>query len=135
MYRLVGVVEYGDRLHVVAATFSATRYPVPPALAKQYMSRLEALVSRIVSREYGYVDIDAYTYVVVARRFTRSVRGGISTDTGYSVARLYVPYRLLEVLLPRVLCNLYSNRCKYDGHGTRHSMCMLAHLFCRWTTQ
>lgn len=135
MHRFVGVIEYGDRLHVIAAVLSATRYPVSPALARQYMSRLEALVSRIVAREYGFVDIDAYTYIVSAAKFTKSVRGNISTDTGYSIARLYIPYERLHHLLPHMLCSLYSSRCKYDGHKTRHSMCLLAQLFCEYAEQ
>jgi len=129
MYRFVGVVEYGDRLHVIAAGLSARAHRVPPAKARLYMASLEEFASKIVSREYGYVNIDAYTYVVAAHRFTRGVYSLAGVDKNkspdYSIARLYLTYEQLCYLLPRILCNLYSSRCSrhYDGHRARHSMC------------
>ena len=139
MYRFVGVIEYGDRLHVVAVVLSAREHPIPPALAKQYMSRLEMLVSRLVAREYGFASIDAYTYAVVAHRFSRGVRVvdvEVSRNPDYSIARLYIPYEQLH-MIPHMLCNLYSSRCNkhYNGHKTRHSMCLLAQLFCEYAEQ
>ena len=137
MYRFVGVVEYGDHLHVIAATLSARGHAVSPSLAKKYMAGLEGFASKLVSGEYpgAGAHVDAYTYIVAAHRFTGGVRGGISTDTGYSVARLYIPYRLFEVFVPKILCSMYTARCNrhFDGHRARRSMCMLAHLFCGWT--
>jgi len=83
--------------------------------------------------QYGYASVDAYTYIVAAYRFTRGVYSlasiAVNKNPDYSIARLYMTYEQLHYLLPQVLCNLYTARCKYDGRRAR-SMCLLASHFC-----